>query len=636
MLLDYQKGSDLTLLNTIYIPQHKNEKGKWEKPIITLIYKDNVTGLKQHKDIKDPDYEYYKIKDGYVEDYPKLIEKIENVEKITVPYRQLQRDIAERTDNLEFYRANIESGNRSENRRLFTHPAIMAADTHIEDHYRLRFSDEYTNEIIPISKTFLDIEIDNRGANFNGTIEYGKYPINAVTVCMEHINKTFTFLLRYEDNKSQDEFVNNISPNLFTELKEFIRNQVGGEEGEKKYGLDQMDYQMLFYDDEVSLIVDIFKCINTYKPDFVLAWNMAFDIPYIITRLITLGYDPREILCHPDFKHKVCDYYIDTRNESMFAERGDYATISSYSIYLDQMIHFASRRKGQSAIASFSLDNIGELTVGIKKLDYRHITQDLSELPFIDYKTFVFYNIMDTIVQKCIEKKTGDVDYIFGKCVQNCTRYHKGHRQTVYLTNRSRKEFKNFGEGYIVGNNVNAIDPDRSTKIPGAFVGDSSLVSDYAKIKINGKPIDVFNLLDDFDFKSLYPSIDREFNLGPNTLIGLIKPEERNMTDSVFKERANESEGGNFLEDLQCHNWLEFCTRWFWMADYGELINDIMEYYTTIKNPADALRKYNYDGTAIGIIKENREVPVPGVIYIDGPEKGIEYYYPRGEINNGY
>lgn len=635
MLLDYEKGSDLTLLNTIYIPQHRKENGKWNKPVITLIYKDNKTGLKHYKDIKDPDYQYYMIKDPYVEDYPKLIEKIENTEMITVPYRELKKDIAERTGNLNFYYANKETGNSRENNRLFTHPAVMAADTQIEDHYRLRFSEEYLNEIIPISKTYLDIELDNRGDNFNGHIEYGKYPINAVTVCMEHINKTFTFLLRYEDNKSQDDFINKMSPELFKELKEFIKKQVGGEKGEIKFGLDEMDYQILFYDDEVSLLVDVFKCINTYKPDFVMAWNMAFDIPYIIYRLVALGIDPKEVICHPDFKNKVCDYFIDTRNESIFAERGDYATISSYSVYLDQMIHFASRRKSQSAIASFSLDNIGELTVGIKKLDYRHITQDLSELPFKDYKTFVFYNIMDTIVQKCIEKKTGDIDYIFGKCVQNCTRYHKGHRQTVYLTNRCKKEFKHFGEGYVVGNNVNAIDPDRDTKIPGAFVGDSSLVSDYAKIKINGKAVDIFNLLDDFDFKSLYPSIDREFNEAPNTLIGLIKPEIENVTNSVFKERANESTGGNFLEDIHSRNWLEFCTRWFFMADYSELIDDVNEYYSTIKNPAQALRRYNYDGSAIGTIKENRDKPVPGLIYIDGVEKGLDYYYSRGDKYNG-
>lgn len=633
MLLDYEKGFDLTLLNTVYIPRHRKEDGKWTKPIITLVYKDNTTGEKKHKDIKDPDYEYYIIKDQYVEDYPKLIEKIENVEKVSVPFTNLQKDIAERTDNLDFYYSNKQAGNGSENRRLFTHPAILGADTQIEDHYRLRFADQYTNEIIPITKSYLDIELDNRGDNFNGHIEYGKYPINAVTVCLEHINKSFTFLLRYEDNKSQDEFINNMTPELFNELKEFVRNQVGGKDGEKKFGLDKMDYQILFYDDEVSLIVDVFKCINTYQPDFVMAWNMAFDIPYIISRLVALGIDPSEVICHPDFKNKVCDYYIDNRNESMFAERGDYATISSYSVYLDQMIHFASRRKGQSAIASFSLDNIGEITVGIKKLDYRHITQDLSELPFIDYKTFVFYNIMDTIVQKCIEKKTGDIDYIFGKCTQNCTRYHKGHRQTVYLTNRSRKEFKNFGEGYILGNNVNAINPDRETKIPGAFVGDSSLVSDYAKIELNRRPIDIFNILDDFDFKSLYPSIDREFNLAPNTLIGLVEVDDVvNKTNSVFEESSNKSMGGNFLEDLHSHNWLEFCTRWFCLADYKELTDDIKEFFTTIKNSAGVLRRYNTDGSLIGLIFENRETPVPGLIYLDEPEKGIDYYYKREEL----
>ena len=60
---------------------------------------------------------------------------------------------------------------------------------------------------------------------------------------------------------------------------------------------------------------------------------------------------------------------------------------------------------------------------------------------------------MDTIVQKCIEEKTGDVDFIYNKCMMNNTRYAKAHRQTVYLVNRGVKEFDKMG--LVMGCNAN-------------------------------------------------------------------------------------------------------------------------------------------------------------------------------------
>ena len=629
-MLNYSKGANLTLLNTMYIKPKKTLDGKYSPSIMTIVYKDNDTGLKGKKEIVNPNYEYYMLKDEYNIDYNPLFLEREKLIKITVPYVDLEKDIAERTGNLDFFYDNIKSQNYRANRRLHEHVRVLGSDTNIEDHYRERFSELYKNDIVPITKSYLDIELDNRGENFNGHIEYGKFPINAVTVCMEHIDKTFTFLLRNEDNPSAIEFEKNLSKETFIELKEFIKKQVGGEAGEIKYKLDKMDYQMLFYDDEVTLISDIFKCINNFKPDFVLAWNMAFDIPYIMERLKVLGINPQDVLCHPDFKYKSAYYYIDERNANAFAERGDFAKISSYSVYLDQMIHFASRRKSGKAINSFSLDSIGEMTVGIKKLDYRHITQDLSELPYIDYKTFVFYNIMDTIVQKCIEIKTGDIDYIFSKCLINNTRYHKGHRQTVYLTNRGRKDFKKEEKELILGNNINAMNPDKSFIIPGAFVGDPMLVSDYGRIRLNGVPVNLFNNCDDFDYKSLYPSVAREFNMAPNTMIGYVSiMPPINMTQSTFKEPVNESVGGRFLEDLQSNNWLEFSTRWFGLADYADMIKDIEEYYTMYKNPAQPLRMFSSEGKLQGIIVYNKELAVPGIIYVDKIVPGVDYYIKR-------
>ena len=63
-------------------------------------------------------------------------------------------------------------------------------------------------------------------------------------------------------------------------------------------------------------------------------------------------------------------------------------------------------------------------------------------LPYLDMKVFSFYNVMDVIVQKCIEKSTQDCEYIFTKCLVNNTVYPKGHRQSIYLANRFAKDLR--------------------------------------------------------------------------------------------------------------------------------------------------------------------------------------------------
>ena len=71
----------------------------------------------------------------------------------------------------------------------------------INDHYRYRFSKTYKNEIIPIKKAFLDIEVD--GINQKGDFpELGECPVNAVTYIDLDKNCSYTFLLRNYRNLS--------------------------------------------------------------------------------------------------------------------------------------------------------------------------------------------------------------------------------------------------------------------------------------------------------------------------------------------------------------------------------------------------------------------------------------------------
>ena len=213
-------------------------------------------------------------------------------------------------------------------------------------------------------------------------------------------------------------------------------------------------------------------------------------------------------------------HYVDMRNINDYAERGDFTKLACNTVWLDQMIQFCSRRKAKmGSFTSFKLDDIAYLTAKVHKLDYSHITNNLIELPYLDYKTFVLYNIIDVVNQKCIEAKSQDLEYIFAKCVVNCTTYAKGHRQTVYLINRMCKEWAK--QGLIIGNNGNKWN-QKPEKFQGALVENPLTTSDYSKIKISGIPIMLCDNALDFDFKSLYPSLMIEFNIAPNTQVGRV------------------------------------------------------------------------------------------------------------------
>lgn len=576
----YPNGSDLTILDCFYTYAHKDDDGKYNSDYITILYRDNTTGKKQHVVLHEPDYEFYRAKDSIQLDHNLLFIPKEDTVKVVTPFSQLTKTIAELTGNEDFYYNNINSGNRRSNEELHTLYNIFNSDTHIEDHYRFRFNKSYTNTICPISKAFFDIEVDTINAKGDFP-ELGECPINAVSYIFD--NKIFSFILRNSENPQIQEFEDSINDDLFRELNDFIISNVGGIDKAKKFKVDNLSYEFRFYDEEIQLIHDLFLLINKQEPDFLLAWNMAFDIPYIMERLIELGYDPKDIMCHPSFRieEKVAKYYIDTEHQALPEARGDKYTISGHTVYLDQLIHFASRRKGQAAFPDFKLDTAGSIIANVRKLDYSHITNRISLLPYKDFKVFIFYNIMDTIVQKCIEEKTNDIDFAFSKSIMNNTRYNKIHRQTVYLCNRACKVFDE--EGYIIGNNPNR--HTQSVPFAGAMVGDPTHNSDYSKVKGKNQIYNLVDNSDDYDFKSLYPSIDREFNMAPNTQIGKIYIDDKiHDLENVFNDEFYDR-GGHYVSDLLSANYVEFCHRWFNYPNIKEWIKILRYYFGTIEAP---------------------------------------------------
>ena len=499
------RTNNLTIMNTIYHKPIKIETGKssvFTKPQIDIVYKNNTTGKKGVQTIMDPDYEFYVLNDDKpLTNYPLDFARKEDVHPVRCKNQDLMRTLAEVTNNKDFYYMNKQNGNYSANKQILLHPKLLNADMNICDHYRYRFNKRYNNPVIDVSKMYFDIECDT--INMKGDFpELGECPVNTISCIFEHT--VYSFIVRDPSNPSMVEFEKEVTGcpgKVQREFIQFIKDYVGGDDPEiyepRLEALDLLDFDIkfCFYDSEIQCIRDFFNCVNILQPDFVLAWNMQFDTPTLLERIKVNGYKPEDIVCHKDFKNPVCEYVIDHNHYNEYEERGDYSNISGYSAWVCQMIQFASRRKGQSAIENFKIDYIGEIICGVKKLDYSHICSNIKHFPRANFKMFVLYNIIDTIVQKCIEERVKDIDYLFTNAVMFNTRYSKTHRQSIYLSNKRTQAY--WDMGYVKGNNRNINETKK--EFPGAFVADLFLLSNYAREFINKMPLRLFKNLSDFD-----------------------------------------------------------------------------------------------------------------------------------------
>ena len=638
MIDGYEKGSNLTIIDTIYGQYDKND-------VITIIYRDNDTGIKHHQDVVNPKYTYFIANDDEILEHHELFIERERVKPVTCKYTDILKSIAQQTGNTEYFYENIKNKNFSANKRLLTLNEVFLADMDINDYYRFLFSQNYQNELFPLSKAYFDIEVrikDMPGGD-DLSDHYGDYPINVLTLINDKNKVVTTLILRDPTNPQVAELEKYVSSGKFQkEVSEFVIESVGGWKEATRYGIIDYIYDQVFYDDELEMLTDLFMYINTTQPDFVLAWNMAFDIPYTMARIEKLGGNPIDIMCHPDFKYKQCLYYIDEAHKNEFELKGDYSAISGYTLYLDQLQHFASRRKGQSKFPNYKLDTIGKMIAKIGKYDAFPVDLRFADREYYNFKDFVKYNIMDTMVQKCVEHKCDDIGYIFNKALLNNTRIPKSHRQTVYLANRGVKEF--YQDGLIMGNNVNKFGEKPEEKYPGALVGDPKHVDRTNFVHINDKPTWLFDNGDDFDFTALYPSELNQHNIAPNTIIAKLI-----MDNMVYKgenpfHNPKYDRAGDMLECLQSESIVEFCHRYLYLADYKEMIADIQEYFTTIArmsnigyvdkntgmfNPATILPSNNLMFRPASITNEMYKPATIIVPYTQMNEamKGVDYEY---------
>lgn len=616
-LKGYPDGSNITIMNCFYQYPKKKDDGHWSKDNLLIIFKDNDNGKKYFKYIEEPEYTYYLLKPQYQVNYNMAFIERDKVDPITCKYNSITKSIAEVTGNLDLYKDNIKTGNYKMNQLFFAHRRVFAADMNILNYTRSVFAERYKNPVCPITIAFFDIETDMT-YSIHDEPEIGECPVNAISIYYNKTNTVYDFLLRNNKNpliKKLETKMNKNFDGYKQKMRDYILKDLGSIDKVKKYRLENVELSVGYFNTELEMILAFFDLLHKLDPDFAVAYNIAFDLPTLLKRLEVNGVDPKDIVCDIDIPIKFCEYIIDKKNEMKFEERCDYANISSRITYIDQMITYASRRKGQSAVASYSLDYIGSLECGVNKYNYHDISDTLDRLPYIDFEAFWLYNIIDTIVQACIEAQTEDLKYMFNNVIEMNTPYQKIFRQTNYLGTKGVDFYKHH-EGFIMGENVNRFGSKPEEKFPGAFVARPEKLSDRNKVKIKETPISKFNNANDFDYKRLYPSLMQEFNMASNTQVGLIQIDDPPYKDPSYLRLTN---GSSFVENLTSYNFIEFCHRWMNMANVEEILEDIDEW-----------KENNNKQSIVSVIDTHRAVyikrPMPKWVKdeVDKIRKGIE------------
>ena len=505
-------ATNLLLLNVYYRQRFEDQPD-----VCTVVYKDTTDGSKHVMEIENPLLRMYVVKEEYRDYsyYPEVVER-DKCDTWTFPYHSVLSQIAKLAspEMVKYVKLCKDTKNYYSMKKLHHCPAVLGTDFPYENYFRIEWMLNYADPNVntEITKMYLDIEVD--GIDIPGTPEEGECPINAISVIDEAGNTAYMFLLRNSKNPLIEEFENNID-----KFVENCHNMF-----DDSYG--RLNYRIYMFDEdkEIDMIRACFEMINMLERDFLLIWNLPFDIPYIMDRIKVLGYDPIDIMCHPDFKYPYCWFKKDRRNFD-FKTKKNIFRLASYTIFQDQLTNYAKVRKGQAELQSVKLNAIAQAELGDEKLDYSD-EANIKTLPYVDYFKFCAYNLKDTLLQMGIERKTHDLEAIFHRAYFNATDYDSIFSQTIFLKNRIFLDY--YRElNLIKGNNINIKydnkfddekaddeeseeyeldddgNPDWARPISkgyeGALVGDPLLNSHEGEFIYGKQSMYIFNYVIDFD-----------------------------------------------------------------------------------------------------------------------------------------
>jgi len=239
---------------------------------------------------------------------------------------------------------------------------------------------------------------------------------------------------------------------------------------------------------EYEMLNKFFQKYMEIKPTIISGWNSDFfDVPYLYNRAVSVLGSSIAGLLSPISKVQWSDY----KSRYMIAGVSclDYLALYKKFTFIQQ--------------SSYRLDYIGEVEVGMKKIDY---PGTLNELYENDLQKFIDYNIRDVQILVELDNKLNYIEIARGVAHLGHIPYEEVYMSSRYLEGAILVYLKSNG---IVAPNKPPNKKKKEEKFAGAYVQDPQ----------KGKHDWVYDL----DITSMYPAVIRTLNISPETKIGKIK-----------------------------------------------------------------------------------------------------------------
>lgn len=486
-LNDTFNHKDIMPLNLYY------DRGEFGKPddVLDIIFKDMDTGKKYVETIVNPIIEIWIVKPDFRDKYTFIHDYYQKSEcfPVRVHYKSRFIEIGKMlnipADTVKFC------------------PWLCQMDMDIRHFYLIQFILEYGNTRHKvISRGFLDIETDI--INIDTFPEPGEVPINAVTYIDAERKEVYTLLLTTnniiiydkpmcdENATAMKRYKNRLKlkENFDKQMEEFKANIDNfPKKLEETFGPSYpgLKYHVLMFDQEIDLIITLWKIIKASDPDYAGIWNLPFDMQFLMTRPKVLGYNPNTIIVDKDaFIDKDVTYFEKKSNDTEYQryskEKVIHREISFYedknplahkrkhkcetftkTTFADQLVNYGGIRSGKGKLESLRLNAIAKSVLKDTKQDYSEYG-DIRHLPYLNYELFVIYNIKDVLLQFGIDNTTHDFDTMYSYIYQNAVLPGEIFTSTTKLQNSIRlflfNDPKSMDEkGILLGSNRNKLYP---------------------------------------------------------------------------------------------------------------------------------------------------------------------------------
>ena len=349
----------------------------------------------------------------------------------------------------------------------------------IEELIQTRFSEEELAQIYSDhnpKKYFLDIEIQLTSNEFPDPAK-AAMPVNLISFCGPD---NVTYIL-----STMKKLDNEAISKMESEINEYLSAQ--GQVFTIKY---------MFFEKEEDLMSTFFHRILPKLP-FITGWNVIeFDWKYLINRCKRLNIKPMESM--------VCDKLIGKGQSPVHLGLLD---------YLEVFMNL----KPIKVVENYKLDYISQLVLGVSKLHHDYGSMMEAQQ---DVENFVKYNAIDVMLVKLIEDKLSLLDVAFAISKTAQVDVSKVFSAVFITESLMCRHFLRDGKKMASDKR----DLAEQVTYEGAYV--SKPVPGHHKY------------VSCFDFSSMYPNVQIQFNISPDTYLGKMKPGHTLKEDEIYTKNG--------------------------------------------------------------------------------------------------